>query len=164
MGYLAAVILAIFLVVLFISSPGFRVFVGVVFVVAALGVAHAIHYEKEEKASREKEIKLKSDLIPITNLFVQDPIASNESGPRYFRARIHNRDGRHTVDSVSVQVTYTDCVSPQDCVMLGQTDLEFTQDIPPGQARDVTAYMMNWPHTAKGTIEWSFELKRILAK
>lgn len=164
MGYLAAAFLAIFLIALFIKSSGFRVFVGVVFALLVAGAAYAIYYQQQETVAREKDRQFKSGLIPHANLFVQDAIAANEAGPRYFKARFHNRDGQHTIDYVRVRVTYTDCVAPGGCVVVGQSDLEMSNDIPPGQARDVSAYMMNWPTTAKGIIEWSYEITSISAK
>jgi hypothetical protein len=51
MGYLAAALFAIFLIGLFVASPGFRIFVGVV---AALLMAGGVYVYQQDQAKKAK--------------------------------------------------------------------------------------------------------------
>lgn len=131
MGYLAAALLAIFLIGLFIASPGFRIFVGVLVVLLAVTGVYVYQEDQTRKARYEAEERAAYNRVHSSNLIVQYPSSQVRGGSVYFNARLLNEDPNHTVSQVVSNISYSDCIAPGSCIVVGEDVVTIRQQIPP---------------------------------
>lgn len=161
MGYLAAAIVAIFLISLFVASPGFRIFVGVVGLLLAGGGVYVYQEDQADKAKYEAAERAAYSRIPSANLIIQYPVSQVRGGVVYFNARLLNEDPNHIISQVVLHISYSDCTAPGSCIVVGEDVVTIRQQIPPGQAREVNEPLLKWPTSIRGNLEWSYQIRSI---
>jgi len=87
-------------------------------------------------------------------------VTQGEGGKYRLDARIHNDAKDVTLSEVQIGVSAEDCVTSKPCDVIGEDQTMVRVDIPPGQARDVTAVLNFGFMRPRGELRWSHRIAR----
>lgn len=159
MLWIALVIALGVLVAMLIINYGYRHSVMIALVLLIAVIIAAVWYIRfgEDQAA---------DLITASDLELRDLQMTREYRSSYrMEARLVNHSGQHTLTSVTITITASDCGEQGgECVVVGEVARTINVEIPPGQARDVLEQYVFRRFEVRGTLKWSHAISEIKAR
>ena len=166
MGMLVLVVLLIAITFFAITYPGFRkflIYLGAA--VVALGIWYYLYLENEKRIEKEREILARS-LISVSDVDFQNLRLSQNYGSWKIAGPIKN-NSRYEITALELSVDVSDCDQDgKKCVVVGSDDsvTEYSIEIPPGQARQLDAYVEFADMPALNNWNWNYRVNYIESK
>ncbi|MFZ0488410.1 MAG: hypothetical protein WAL83_15555 [Arenicellales bacterium] len=79
-------------------------------------------------------------------------------------ARLVNTSAEFTLRSLKVTITASDCKNAgADCIVVGEDQRTVTEEIPPGQARDIVEQYVFPRFVLQGELKWRYRISEVKA-
>lgn len=161
MEWLAAVIAVIAFIVGLVKWRGFRRVVGSLVLLTAVGGA-ALYLKNEADERRAVS------LVKATDLEIREIDLREQYGSKKVFMTIKNAS-LHTVTSIFLHTKLLDCPDAKarrdQCKTIGDSDVSFYVNIPPGQVRQTDGYTyFSGTPPVKGNGGWTYEVTKIRAE
>jgi len=153
MEWLAGIVVLILLVV----SPGFRLLVGGLIMLAALVGGSIFLWDKLEG-------RLSLTRIQRSDLVFEDVKLNSGYSSYTLAGRVKNNSPKYILTEVTFVVTMKDCFGQgqsQNCTIIEESNSHAYLNVPPGQARDFNEYIYFSSLKPKGHLEWSYSVSQI---
>ena len=157
-------LLIIIVIVAAFAVPKFGKFLlGTILVIAVVGgvAIYEVQRRREVETEAAKTRILRSQL----------ELDSLELQPGYFLGsytligRVRNRSSEYTLDNFRLKLIMRDCLSPDDCEVVGEKEQSIYTTVPPGQARDIDDIVsFSDLGEPRGTLQWDHEVIEISGK
>ena len=161
---IGAAILVIAILALLVFSKGFRKVAAISFGVSL--VAAVLLYVWIEKQSREnaRKVELAKTYIKHSEIEIVEPKLSTLDGrPSQILGRIRN-NSKYPLGSIELKLILRDCISPEECETVGESEEAIYVVVPPGQSRDFEEYVSGPELNLRGELTWHYVLKSVVAR
>jgi hypothetical protein len=159
MIWIAGFIVLLLLGVLFMTGGGRALALGLVVLVAALGIFHLAE-ETEERASH-------LHISPKELTFEKVTLIKSDGGTNYELAgHIKNNSRKFTLTHLDIVVTMQECpgAAPKgNCVTLGEGKVSIDEHIQAGQDRDFKRSVYLGTFNPQGHLNWNYTVSEITA-
>lgn len=122
--------------------------VGILGVIVLIGVLQTSNKQSSNKV-------LDSSVIEISDVAISGVYPKIEG-------KVRNKTPNYSVNSISLDITFKDCVTETQCDIVGQEKKYIWQSVPPNQVRYFKEYI-NIPEMgpAKGKRSWSYSIAEV---
>ena len=97
--------------------------------------------------------------LPPDNIKIENPVLTEAYAGSYrFSGRFVNTHESRKARDTTLSVTMLDCSPSGDCVVIGQQEKRINQEIPAGQARDVSTTLTFHGAAPSGEIRWEIKI------
>lgn len=152
-------IVILIVIIAAIAVPNFGKSLLAIVGLIALLIAFYVYNEKAEAEASRKRIAPTE--LQITNL----ALAPHTYGSSYrLTGRLKNTSSKYTVQKVILQITIKDCITPDNCEIVGDTSVSIWGTVPPQQTRALNenAYFTDLP-AFRGKWKWTYAIIEVQA-
>lgn len=167
MTWILGLVVFVGFVWLMFTNASFRRFGFGLIVVAGIGIG--LLWAGGEQSNREFRAQMERErtAIPLIAVEVRDLSLSNSSGYASLTGTVENH-GSYPIKEVTVQVSLRDCpssTSVEGCTVIGQDDASAYVEVPPGQARALSATVdLTNAATPGSNWGWTYSVTGVRAK
>ncbi|HHM04239.1 MAG TPA: hypothetical protein ENJ19_00665 [Gammaproteobacteria bacterium] len=126
-GILGLFLVIVLVVVALLGNQANRAIPIAIIAVVGIIAFFAWYQDQQFKAAQQRINKDEVELADVELL--------EEERGRWVTGRVRNHSRDHTLHALTVRVQIEDCLK-QACEIVAESDIQFTPDVPPGQARD----------------------------
>ena len=97
--------------------------------------------------------------LPPEDIKIENPVVTEAYAGSYrFNGRFVNTNESRKARETTLSVTMLDCPQTGDCVVIGQQEKRINQEIPAGQARDVSTTLTFHGAAPTGELRWEIKI------
>lgn len=163
---LGVVILILGLLYFLIASPRFRQVAAVVLGILVVAVLIFVGWYQENQAQQRRKREAAKTYIKTDQIEVVDPrvsFASYNGSPERITGRVRNNSG-YVLESIDLRLIFQDCSALNQCETVDDEKSQIHVVVPPGQSRDFDEYLYGSALSAKGKINWTYQILSVSAR